>query len=72
MTRAEIVQKIESLPPELQREVADFIDFIEQRHRRHVSGQINLDWVGALQDMREQYSSVELQHAIAEMRAGSR
>ena len=72
MTTAEIARKIDALPPALRQEVADFVDFIEHRHQRHASGEINLAWAGALRDMRDQYSSVELQHVIADIRAADK
>ncbi|MGA9099998.1 MAG: DUF2281 domain-containing protein [Methanotrichaceae archaeon] len=32
-------------------------------------GKMKLDWRGALEDMKDQYSSVELQHKIQEWRS---
>jgi len=72
MTAAELLQKIESLTPELQQEVADFVDFIGQRHRHHISEPLDLSWAGALRELHDQFTSVELQHAIADIRSGER
>lgn len=64
-------ERIRQLPPELQREVADFVDFLlERRHRRQKSPP-TFSWAGALEDMRKQYSSVELQHEAVRWRVGS-
>lgn len=61
-----IEERIKELPPELQQEVEDFVEFlIEKRvHRPRPKAQLKLDWRGALRDLRDQYTSVELQHEI--------
>ena len=55
---------IKELPPELYREAEDFIRFLVERRARKPKGELKLDWIGALQDMKDQYTSVELQHEI--------
>jgi len=51
----QIEQKIKELPPELQHEVEDFIEFlIEKRVVKH-GKKLRQDWAGALSDFREQY-----------------
>lgn len=57
---------IRELPSELQQEVADFAQFLIEKRVRKPEGQLRLDWRGALRDMRDQYTSVELQHKIRE------
>ncbi len=57
------VEMIESLPPELQQEVKEFVEELrrrEQEKREH----LKLTWRGALRDLRDRYTSVELQHQI--------
>ena len=61
---------IEQLPPELQQEVQDFVEFLLQKHRHKRRGKPTFDWAGALKDLRSQYTSVELQHAIMRWRMG--
>ena len=61
---------IEQLPPELQQEVRDFVEFLLQKHGCQTRGTPTLSWAGALRDLRSQYTSVELQHAILRWRAG--
>jgi hypothetical protein len=64
-----IEKKIGKLPFELQREVEDFVDFLlEKRKRRR--GKPRFDWAAALKDLRDKYTSVELQHKISEWRIG--
>lgn len=60
-------ERIRQLPSDLQQEVADFIDFLIERRRRQKQPP-TFSWAGALEDMREQYSSVDLQHKAAEWR----
>jgi hypothetical protein len=55
---------IRELPPELHQEAEDFISFLIEKRKKKPSGDLKLDWIGALEDMSDQYSSVELQHKI--------
>lgn len=61
---------IEQLPPNLQQEVKDFVEFLLQKRGRKPRGRPKFDWAGALKDLRDRYTSVELQHKIAEWRIG--
>lgn len=62
---------LEKLPPDLQQEVRDFIEFLLERRRKPRS-KPKFDWAGALRDIRKQYTSVELQHKISEWRIGEK
>jgi hypothetical protein len=55
---------IKELPPELHQEAEDYISFLIDKRARRPKGDLKLDWIGALEDMSDQYSSVELQHKI--------
>ena len=60
---------IEKLPPELQQEVRDFVEFLLKRRAAKLKakkGELKLDWRGALRDLRDKYTSVELQHKVLE------
>lgn len=61
---------IEQLPPDLQQEVKDFVEFLLQKRGRKPRGRPKFDWAGALKDLRDRYTSVELQHKIVEWRIG--
>jgi hypothetical protein len=61
---------IKQLPPELQQEVRDFVEFLLEKRARRPKRKPKFDWAGALRDLRDCYSSVELQHKIAEWRIG--
>ncbi|MBM3332189.1 DUF2281 domain-containing protein [candidate division WOR-3 bacterium] len=68
-TIEEVIKKTAELPEELQREVADFVEFLSQRRSRPRRKKLRLDWAGGLKDLREKYTSVELQHKASEWRA---
>ena len=57
---------LEKLPPDLQQEVIDFADFLLDKQRMKQKGEFKFDWRGALRDLRNKYTSVELQHKILE------
>lgn len=63
----------EKLPPELRQEVRDFVEFLlERRVARRPKRKPRFEWAGALKDLRDRYTSVELQHKIVEWRIGER
>lgn len=57
------------LPPESQQEVRDFIEFLLAKQAARSRRQPQFDWAGALQELRAQYSSVDLQHQITNWRS---
>ncbi len=57
---------IEQLPPDLEQEVRDFVEFLLERHGAKSKGELKLDWRGALRDLKDKYTSVELQHKVLE------
>jgi hypothetical protein len=61
-----VEEMIEDLPPDLQQEVDEFVEFLSAKHLRKPQSKPKFDWAGALKDLREQYSSVELQHKISD------
>lgn len=67
-TVEETVKLIKELPVELQAEVRDFARFVKDTRVPRPRGEMKLDWRGLLRDMRDQYTSVELQHKINEWR----
>ena len=64
---ATIEDKIKGLPPELQQEVQDFVDFLLKTKVHRKQKKLTLSWAGALSDMKNEYTSVELQHKIRDM-----
>jgi len=58
-------EKIRQLPPEDQKEIADFVEFLLNRSKRKVKkGKMTFSWEGALSHLAKKYTSVELQHKI--------
>jgi hypothetical protein len=69
-TAKELKELIDQLPPEFQEEVRDFVEFLLEkkvlRPKREREVELRLDWRGALRELRDKYTSVELQHKILE------
>jgi len=67
-----IEQLIKDLPQELHQEVEDFVEFLLKKRLKRHRKKPTFRWAGALKDLRDQYSSVELQHKISEFRIGEK
>jgi len=65
-------EKIKDLPPGYRQEVEDFVEFILEKRLKKKMEKPKFDWAGAAKDLRDRYSSVELQHKILELRIGLR
>ena len=63
---ANVADMIKELPPELQQEVEDFVQFLVEKRTPRAKGKPKFHWRGALRDLRDKYTSVELQHKIHE------
>jgi hypothetical protein len=61
---------IKELSPELQQEVYDFAQFLMNKKNKKKVKSFTFSWAGAMKDLRDQYTSVELQHKISEWRIG--
>lgn len=56
-------EKLNELPPELQQEALDFIEFLSQKYgKAETKVPLELPWAGALSGLKDQFTSVELQH----------
>ncbi len=64
---AALPELVQSLPPDMQRQVQDYIEFLLEK-RLKPRGKPTFEWAGALKDLRDQYTSVELQHRISDWR----
>lgn len=58
---SELQTKIERLSPEQQAEVANLVDSLLRDVQPKPRPRMKMDWAGCLQDLRDQYTSVELQ-----------
>ena len=52
---------VEQLPPELQQEVRDFVEFLLEKRVKKPKRKLRLDWAGGLKEYRDKYTSLELQ-----------
>jgi len=59
---------VEQLPLDIQKEVRSYAEFLLEKRSKKKQNVPAFDWEGALADLGEQYSSVELQHEIGKMR----
>jgi hypothetical protein len=61
--------KLEELPDNLKREALDYIEFLLQKYgRQEKREKFRFDWEGGLSELKDKYSSVELQHKAMEWR----
>jgi hypothetical protein len=60
---------VKELPPDCKEEVRDFVEFLLEKRARRTRSKPKFGWAGALKDLRDQYTSVELQHKIADWRS---
>ena len=63
-----IAEMVRDLPPELQREVEDFVQFLIEKRARKAGKKLRQDWAGALREYRDQYTALELQKKALEWR----
>ena len=61
-------QLLKELPPEAQAEVREFVEFVIRKRQRQTKGQLRQSWAGALENYREQFTSLELQKKSLEWR----
>ena len=61
-------EMVERLPPDLQQEVRDFVQFLIERRVQKPGKELRQDWAGALREYRDQYTSLELQKKALEWR----
>jgi hypothetical protein len=61
-----LVEMVKELPPEIEEEVKDFVEFLLERRVHKPRATLRLDWRGALRELRDQYTSVGLQHEALE------
>lgn len=85
MTLEQVIAVVQELPPDLQSEVGDFALFLRNKQSLQsakradeglpsLSGarqQPHFKWIGALRELRQEFTSVELQHKVSEWRAES-
>lgn len=63
-----LVELVQELPPDIQAEVRDFVEFLLVKRARKPAEKLRQDWAGALHDVRDQYTSLELQQKALDWR----
>ena len=63
-----IEELVKKLPPESQDEVRAFVKLLLIKRGQRSGRKLRQDWAGALQDYRNQYTSLELQKKALEWR----
>lgn len=61
-------ETIKELPPDLQKEVHDFANYLLETRARPKGRKLRLTWAGALSEYRDRYTSLELQKKALEWR----
>lgn len=61
-----IEEMIKSLPPELQKEARDFVEYLSHKHRHKQQDKLSLNWVGDLKKYRDKYTSLELEEKASD------
>ena len=66
----EIEMKMKELPEDLRREVLDYVEFLLNKYKdtKIKAKGFKFDWEGGLSEIREKFTSVELQHRALEWR----
>lgn len=70
MIEGEIESKMQELPPELKRELLDYLDFLMQKYKssEKKTKKFRFDWEGGLSHLKNEFTSVELAHKSLEWR----
>ena len=70
MNEIEINSKFKMLPDSLKFEVLDYIEFLTNKYynKKSFKKGLKFNWEGGLSELKEKYSSVELQHKSLEWR----
>ena len=64
----ELVELIEKLSLSFKRRYRDFAQFLLERWARKQERKPKFEWAGALKELRDRYTSVDLQHEISRWR----
>jgi hypothetical protein len=64
-----LVELLDELSADELVEVRDFVDALVSRRRGRPHHTPRFDWAGALEDMREHWTSVDLQHEVGRLRS---
>ena len=70
MYKKKIEMKIQELPEDLRREVLDYMEFLLRKYKcgETKAKKFKFDWEDGLSEIRDKFTSVELQHKALEWR----
>ena len=63
-------EMVREVPPEYRAQLRSYVQSLLARRSSEQPGKPQFTWAGALAGLRDQYTSVELQHRIARWRTG--
>ena len=70
MYEKDINLKMKKLPDSLKKEILDYTEFLIKKYKisKTEDKKIKFDWEGGLSELKDKYTSVELQHKALEWR----
>ena len=72
MSKDALIAKYEALPAKAQKRVETFIEFLSKttaaKSTPSANRRFKFDWAGGLADLKKQFTAVELQHHLNELR----
>ena len=72
MSKDTLIAKYEALPVVAQKQVETFVEFLSKttttKPPRPAKRRFKFDWAGGLADLKKQFTAVELQHHLNELR----
>ncbi len=73
MELAAFIEDFENLPKHIQKQLIEYAEFLISKHRNDKrknkkSHSLSFNWENGLRDLKNEYSSVELQHKINDIR----
>ena len=72
MSKDTLIAKYETLPVVAKKQVQTFVEFLSKtsspRNGRSARRRFKFDWAGGLADLKKQFTAVELQHHLNELR----
>ena len=72
ISKSALIAKYEALPVTAQRQVETFIEFLSKttstKTKPPAKRRFKFDWAGGLEDLKDQFTAVELQHRINQWR----
>jgi hypothetical protein len=59
---------VQDLPPDLQQEVRDYVEFLLYKKHQRQGYTLRQDWAGALREHKQEYTALDLQKKALEWR----